>query len=1391
VLPADSDLQPVFDQCTSWSLDVLYDPRSGFLPDEDPTHPWTAFLGNGTAEIVDGRLVVSGAGPGTSSKPHYVFEDPHFADPTNPMIVLQVRSRFDEIVPGLENRIALAGVHDGDRHPGYGLWNYASDRVALLGNTNEAPTVDSTYVPWDYGADTTYSLVVVKGDAAYLGVGDGPTLSVPYYDLTQVIDDLGASIFVTGNVVGEYSFVQICVCEQMMPLPPIFPPVVYSGETIDQKMVLKRLDSDGYDFSVLNLTQENFVLEPVTAEAKLAFEIDVRRLDELDTGKYSYNSYVNWEIVDVTTGRKVRTLEGVTAIGGIGTTPIVVTWDGKDKHGADAPAGVYMYKATFKLRSQKTGSQGKKVLDQVEAPWRLVAVDRDDWVVDYQKEALLLDSIPDPAGAPNLSIRLKRSASGTVTSVFGEDFRVPFDALSCAAGDAEARSRCFLSVNAEMFGIVNVAQELLLNNIKSTDFGRTLVMFDQRYEGYRVPARGIRLDVSASDEVLSVHSSLATPLTGPARSQIQAIVAGYDSQQGLDMIRTHLSDPSLQVLTEEVVVWPVLQAGIYDAIPAMAVKAGTPSLGAQHLGIVDAATHEVLFTHPLVFYYPDAIIKGSAIHPDMSPSSVHPECDPGVPNDCTSPAHPDCSEDFVPSVCVRECTQTGDCAALGYVCFDPLDPANSEFGGYCYSGYENGYPTDPYDMYVRQGGPSPSQWQVSWYSDVLATNLANQRLAAGLEELVAHHWYDLDINGWDNGGSPYTVWLPAQCAAPPGVDATEYANPPDSDACTRPHAGAEDITFSQWIAYWGKASPSSLDEDMAFRTLGHEWGHVLHASDYSPPLDESIFLSQCMRECFANTFGAIFMRAKHGTSYLLDSGCDSAIVLDAYADDPRGLNSSACVVEDEQLPYAMRSRFDWSSCVESETAWGAPCQSINDCPTYHLCMLDRRDGVKKCRARISAYDAAATGARMVKILAEGPAVFASERHQYEDIGIIDRPLGIDVAAKIFHRAAAGVITQLDFFMEIMLDIALNFNAINPNSYSATVDALGATGFFPLERRLSGYRTDRTPVKIRFDAWAWSTDKSFLIWKQANTGNIKIKFDNGTQQITQIINANTYASPEAVVAGSNGQYLVILFQDQTTSNIRAYAIHKFGVMFGPTDLGPGFRTGSNVGAAVYQGRLYIFFPDMDNELRLTMAWCPLEDLHTPNWHIFNSGTYKKAISENAIWPGPSAIAATGVNGLPVDDHSLFVVSADYNTNRISVVRIDQGDNVVDEYVIPAHYPSYRTITPIGITARRSAFPVIVPPNPPQLLERNYLYLVWRDGLQHDIYTSILQKADPVRPWFTRSARTMYTVGSGSGVLWEKGRSSDKNVRAVYSPYDPNGLSGTSHQTIYSFYGYGRY
>jgi hypothetical protein len=57
-------------------------------------------------------------------------------------------------------------------------------------------------------------------------------------------------------------------------------------------------------------------------------------------------------------------------------------------------------------------------------------------------------------------------------------------------------------------------------------------------------------------------------------------------------------------------------------------------------------------------------------------------------------------------------------------------------------------------MFLRQGGPSPSQWQVSWYNDVLATNLANQRLAAGLEELVAHHWYDLDINGWDNAGSP-------------------------------------------------------------------------------------------------------------------------------------------------------------------------------------------------------------------------------------------------------------------------------------------------------------------------------------------------------------------------------------------------------------------------------------------------------------------------------------------------------------------------------------------------------------------------------------------------------------------------------------------------------------
>ena len=88
-------------------MDIRYDPQAGLLPDEVPDHPWTANLGNGTAEIVAGKLRVSGAGPGTTSKPNYTLEEPRFADPNAEVLVLQVRASFVEFMDGLENRVAL------------------------------------------------------------------------------------------------------------------------------------------------------------------------------------------------------------------------------------------------------------------------------------------------------------------------------------------------------------------------------------------------------------------------------------------------------------------------------------------------------------------------------------------------------------------------------------------------------------------------------------------------------------------------------------------------------------------------------------------------------------------------------------------------------------------------------------------------------------------------------------------------------------------------------------------------------------------------------------------------------------------------------------------------------------------------------------------------------------------------------------------------------------------------------------------------------------------------------------------------------------------------------------------------------------------------------------
>ena len=397
-----------------------------------------------------------------------------------------------------------------------------------------------------------------------------------------------------------------------------------------------------------------------------------------------------------------------------------------------------------------------------------------------------------------------------------------------------------------------------------------------------------------------------------------------------------------------------------------------------------------------------------------------------------------------------------------------------------------------------------------------------------------------------------------------------------------------------------------------------------------------------------------------------------------------------------------------------------------------------------------------------------------------------------LTSKLFQRAAfASPLDDLGKWVHSMKNEALNLILENLDIYWATIRALGASGFFPVRVLLSGYTAERRPVRIRFQGWSFSTSKDFVIWKPAGSTNIKLRYKVGSETRFYTIHANTNAGPEAVEYGG---WLHVFFVDRDSGRLMAWALRGVWgfqpLIAGPVALGD-FIPNGEVAATVFQGRVYLVYPDADNSSNLTLAWCGNPPCVWQNrWHE------KTVISNMAAQPGPSAVAAYNVNGVGTpftpQEEFLFVAGARVSDGRIAVLRVDGNHDLVGLYWMPTHYPSYSTLGPLGITVRRSAFPhlMVVGQCPDCIVHedpRNYLYLVWKDRVDPDIYTSVLQNAHPSNKWFTIAVKTTYHGADNAGVSWAKGRDATENVRAVYI----NGKVGPLLGTIYEFRGYGKY
>jgi hypothetical protein len=438
-------------------------------------------------------------------------------------------------------------------------------------------------------------------------------------------------------------------------------------------------------------------------------------------------------------------------------------------------------------------------------------------------------------------------------------------------------------------------------------------------------------------------------------------------------------------------------------------------------------------------------------------------------------------------------------------------------------------------------------------------------------------------------------------------------------------------------------------------------------------------------------------------------------------------------------------------------------------------------------------------------MAEGKTAFDWEGNE-EDIGIPDTRLGIPLTAKILYDAAAwssdgdmernehpyGYSTLKAWLERMLFAASLASIWVDWDAYPATVNALGASGFFPTENQLHGYTTNRGAVKIRF------SNKDFLLWKPETNSNIKVKYEGWDgNPVYRTLFANTNSRPEAVEY--NGRFY-IFFTDQTDNKVGFYRFRAFPS--GSLALGPyyldAFRANGPVAATVFQGRLYLIFASPTNDVEL--AWCDSTVPWPPDeWHDFGGGARTKLIWVEDIRPGPSAVAASHVRGLGFTP-DLFIAVASQSDGAISVLRVDSQDNLTRIYRTPQDRlrPSghnhdigptgeMATDAPLGITVQESAFPK--PMFQGQWIFQNYLYLVWKGKGSSRIYTSVLQNADPNNYHFTIPVETLYDAAADTGVSWTKGMTPMENLQAVFVYHMPDDPS--IHGTIWQFNGYGRY
>lgn len=936
--------------------------------------------------------------------------------------------------------------------------------------------------------------------------------------------------------------------------------------------------------------------------------------------------------------------------------------------------------------------------------------------MDADGEAFLTASTTPVPGSDAPSLVLRRSETHVLKAVYGRDLQVPPSATGCATASPAGVAECFLHTFGASFGLASGQAQLASGEVRQAASGYTTVRFAQVRAGIPVLGRHVDVVLGPGLAVVGAFSTLALPLDAASDADLQIALGAHVADDDQSAVRVAARMDDLELVSSHEVLWPSLQGERYRAQPAVASVFRSPSRAERVLAIVDAITGAVLETRSQSAQasLPARELRSHVIHPAMDQSSSHPLC--STDQDCERLGVAwFCSDQFSPKRCVARCAKDEDCNAFQhYDCF-PVE-GNQDLGGYCYWP-----PVEPPPF-----GVTVYRSDSGWYNAALADHKAYSHMQESLDDLVAWHRDVCDVgNSYDGDNGDYLAKIYGQCYGcdtcgdPPCPCDLEYS------AC----GPAGSVNFGEpWINLARSWYQKFADSGFAGRAsaefvLGHEFGHVLVGAAYKW---EEWWPRGSVNESAADLYGALFAvhRLGEGTPWPRCGNFPG----DTWNDDRAGLNAGCSV--HWLKTYAYRSRFDLLPCEGAPYYSSTPCHSWADCPPYQDCVADPVTKEPVCGTEPEPHLGANVFPRLARILVDGAAIFSSDG-QDEQIRIPDEPLGLDLTSRILSHANRSLSASADlaYWMDQVL-----FWASMEGVYGTVSRALGAAGFFPDATELNTGVTASGPVKLYWAAYeGYAYSKDFVATRHKD--DVMLAYWSPSGKLTFLaMGADTLHRP-ALVAYRD--YLHVLWLDRSTGRILGRRLYKDGVGVSsiyPIDPGEGqIRPNGAFDATVWQDRIYLVFGDTTKGSALTLAWCSSSTYcGNADWHDFGHGAYKKQVRRDAILPGPSADGTVQMNGMPWDEDDLWIFYATQTDGDLWISRVDASDTPKESFAMPDYYPSHQTDLPVGVRVKASAFgETCYPEGQPTRCDRMYLYLIWKDRHEKEIYTSVLQRADTQR------------------------------------------------------------